>query len=460
MDETNGPPTSQTKTSQHRRRGHHKFEIKATGQAAKDYDFASKREPKKRTNVIETIGHIAKTCLGGGVVAIHESYKMCGLWSSFVLTLVFGFCISYAMYMIARSAQRMYGRVQVPSMSYPDLAQATLEIGPFQSMRKYSMCFRYMVDFTICFNLFGSCCVYQIMIARTIKQLVEGTNDVVLTGDPPLRVYILLLVIPCVCIGMITSLKYLAPFSIVADIIILKVACATVYYCIKSSPPDPFKLPVFKTVTGLFEFMGVCIFSMEGTGAVMAIENNMEKPKKIALALLGGMAIVVSIVVTIGFFGYWAFGEGSRSPVTINFPLSPFPIFLKCLFAIMIYVTYALNFWFPFELMWFYIKKKYNSEKFWFWERVYRAIFICGITIIATVFPNVSKFIGLLGSFCISNLGFIYPAFIELCLDWTDPGLGPGKWRLWRYILITVFGLILFVVGSITNIRGLIAESF
>nr|XP_034837708.1 proton-coupled amino acid transporter-like protein CG1139 [Maniola hyperantus] len=454
------PDTAASNPAPPRHRGHHKFEVKATGEAAKNYDFTSARPAKKKTTVVETIGHIAKTCLGGGVVAIHESYKMCGLWSSFFLTIVFGFCISYAMYMIAHSAQRMYGRVQVPAMSYPDLAEATLEVGPFTTMKKYSKTFRYLVDFTICFNLFGSCCVYQIMIARTIKQLVEGTNEVTLGGNPPLRVYILLLVIPCVAIAMITSLKYLAPFSIVADIIIFTVACATVYYSIRSSPPSPLDMPAFKTVTGLFEFMGVCIFSMEGLGAVMAIENNMKEPKKMGLALLGGMSIVVSIVLTIGFFGYWGFGEESKSPVTINFPLEPFPIALKCLFAVMIYVTYALNFWFPFDLMWFYIKKRYDPQKFWLWERVYRAVFICGITIIATTFPNVSKFLGVLGSFCISNMGFVYPAFIELCLDWTDPGLGPGKWRLWRFIVIITFGLTLFIVGSYTNLKGLIAESF
>ncbi|XP_047541104.1 proton-coupled amino acid transporter-like protein pathetic [Vanessa atalanta] len=443
------------------RTGHHKYVIKATGEAARNYDFKAARPPgRKRTNLIETIGNLAKSCLGGGVVAIHESYKMCGLLTSFVLTIVFGFCISYAMYMIAHSAQRIYGRVQVPQMSYPDLAEATLETGPFVSIRKYSKCFRYLVDFTICFNLFGSCCVYQIMMARTIKQLVEGTNEVSLEGNPPLRVYIICLVVPCTLLGMITSLKYLAPFSIVADFIIFTVACATVHYASKVAETSPLDMPVFKTVAGLFEFMGVCIFSMEGLGAVMAVENNMEEPRNMGRALFGGMSIVVSIVVTIGFFGYWGFGEMSKSPVTLNFPLEPFPIALKLLLGFMIYVTFALNFWFPFDLMWYYIKNKYDPSKYWLWERVYRAIFICGITCIATTFPNVSKFIGVLGSFCISNMGFIYPAFIELCLDWTDPGLGFMMWRFWRFILIVTFGLTLCVVGTYTNVKGLIKESF
>lgn len=63
---------------------------------------------------------------------------------------------------------------------------------------------------------------------------------------------------------------------------------ATVHYSIKSAEHSPLDMPIFKTVAGLFEFMGVCMVSMEGIGAVMAIENNMEEPRKMALALFGG----------------------------------------------------------------------------------------------------------------------------------------------------------------------------
>lgn len=61
----------------------------------------------------------------------------------------------------------------------------------------------------------------------------------------------------------------------------------------------------------------------------------------------------------------------------------------------MIYVTFALNFWVPFDLVWYYIKQKYDPAKYWLWERVYRALFVFVITIIAVIFPAVTKFIGL-----------------------------------------------------------------
>lgn len=76
------------------------------------------------------------------------------------------------------------------------------------------------MDVTIIIDLFGSCCVYEVVVARSIKQLVDGTDDIAEGGQLPIRAYILMLLLPCILLCMITSLKYLAPFSIVADIFI------------------------------------------------------------------------------------------------------------------------------------------------------------------------------------------------------------------------------------------------
>ncbi|XP_037875638.1 proton-coupled amino acid transporter-like protein pathetic isoform X2 [Bombyx mori] len=367
------------------------------------------------------------------------------------------------LHMLARSAQRIYGKIQVPALSYPDLAEASLAVGPWDNMRKYSKCFRYLVDLTITMDLFGACCVYQVVIARTIKQLVEGTDlttDSAVGSSPAIRIYIIALLLPCILLCMITSLKYLAPFSIVADFFILIVTVATVYYGTKHATVSPLEMPVFKTVPGLFEFIGVCVFSMEGVGATMAIENTMTEPKKVTAVLLGGMGVVMVLVMAVGFFGYWGYGELSKSPVTLNFPWEPFPIALKVFMGLMIYVTFALNFWVPFDLVWYYLKKRHQPQKYWLWERVYRIIFVTGITLIAVTFPNISKLTALIGSFCLSSMGFMYPAFIELTLDWTDPGLGFLMWRMWKCIIVALFGAVICVVGTYTNARALVHEVF
>lgn len=60
------------------------------------------------------------------------------------------------------------------------------------------------------------------VVARTIKQLVDGTSSVDDNVQPNIRVYIALLTIPIMALCMIKSFAYLAPFSLVADFFIRK----------------------------------------------------------------------------------------------------------------------------------------------------------------------------------------------------------------------------------------------
>lgn len=115
--------------------------------------------------------------------------------------------------------------LQTPVATNP--TAITRKTNSFYTISSPSTSSRYAVDFTIGVDLFGSCCVYQVVIYRTIKQLVEETEEVSNEGNPPLRVYILAIMIPCILICMITTLKYLAPFSIVADIFLGEFLVAT-----------------------------------------------------------------------------------------------------------------------------------------------------------------------------------------------------------------------------------------
>ncbi|GBP06439.1 Proton-coupled amino acid transporter-like protein pathetic [Eumeta japonica] len=407
------------------------------------------------SHTIESTGHLIKGCLGGGILGIHEAYMKAGLWTAVVLSVLFGVYITYCIHILITSAQTLYKRLHITELSYPDVAEASMETGPFPRLRKYSKLFRYAVDFIICFDLFGACCVYQIIIAKTIKQLVENNIHAMDEGNPHLRIYILALLLPILLLCMITTLKYLAPFTLVADLFIIVCVVATVVYGY-SVAPDISNRPGWKNVVGFFEFCGIAVFSMEGVGVSLPIENNMKNPMEFPKVLCAGMSVVVSFLVLVGFFGYWGYGEESSSPVTLNFPLETFPLILRCLMAIMIFVTYALNFWAPFNLVWHYLAKRHDPAKHWLWERVYRAVFIAFITVIAVAFPNIGNLMGLLGAFCLSNMGFIFPAIIELLVVWEEPGLGRCNWRLWKNVFVIIIGILLFVAGTYSNLKGLL----
>ncbi|OWR54221.1 putative proton-coupled amino acid transporter [Danaus plexippus plexippus] len=419
------------------------------------FDFVKERQIRRPTNTIESTGHLIKGCLGGGILGIHEAYMKSGLWTSLFITVIFGFYIAYCMHILVKSAQTLYKRLHLTEMSYPDLAEASLEVGPFPKLRKYSKIFRYAVDTVICIDLFGACCVYQIIIAKTIKEVVEASTEEQQYDLNRLRLYIFALLIPVLLLCMITTLKYLAPFTLIADVFIVACVVATIYYGYKSAPPLA-SVPAWKDGIGFFEFCGIVVFSMEGIGVSLPIENNMKEPEKFPKILAAGMCVVVLFLMLVGFFGYWGFGENSISPVTLNFPTEIFPTVLKCLMGVMIFITFALNFWAPFNLVWYYVSKKHSPKKYWLWERVYRSIFVIAITAIAIAFPNIGNLMGLLGAFCLSNMGFIFPAFIELLVIWESPGLGRLYWRFWKNIFVILIGVLLFVAGTYSNVKGLI----
>lgn len=152
---------------------------------------------------------------------------------------------------------------------------------------------------------------------------------------------------------------------------------------------------------------------------------------------------------------------------------------LKCLFAICIFVSYALQCYVPVEIIWKnYLAIKFeNSEKKLMWEFVTRIGIVLGtcmcterivfpsiklffffiLVLIAVVIPHLGLFISLAGSLCLSALGLIFPAIIEMCVLWPDNW---GKYNrvLIRDIGIMIIGLFALIAGTYSSIRDIFIE--
>ncbi|XP_039761713.1 proton-coupled amino acid transporter-like protein pathetic isoform X2 [Pararge aegeria] len=331
-----------------------------------DYDFTAERQNLYSTNVLESTAHLVKSCLGAGILGMHEAYMYGGLWTSLGLTVVVGFLVSYSMFMLVKSAQTMYGRLRVPRLSYPDLAEVAIATGPLKSCRRFSKAFRYLTDVFLFLNFNGTCCIFEIMIAQTLKQVLASVTDYKLS----MSILILIITAPLIALCLIRSLKYLAPFSLVADLIIVTCVLTTMYYSI-SVAADLNKRPVWKSTHGLLRFLGICIYSINGIGVTLPIENNMRRPVYFRAVLQWGMPFVVTLVMIIGFFGYWAWGEQCRSPFTVHMPSNTILTIMQGFLTITLGVTFAVHFWVPFRIIWHYVGRNYknwetSSQPSWF----------------------------------------------------------------------------------------------
>ncbi|XP_026744286.1 proton-coupled amino acid transporter-like protein pathetic [Trichoplusia ni] len=432
-----------------------RFRMRSSPVDAKSYDYRAARTHLVNPNSLgESIIHMLMFGLGAAVVAAHEAYYFVGVWTAIGLNVFIATINGYCVCTLVWSAQKLYGRVHMPTLTYPDIAEASVYLSKWPRCKKAARCFRYTIEGTLMLHLYGNCSVIVVMISRNLKQLVEGEDEI--TDDateesPPLRVYILSLMLPCAIIVMITNLKNLAPFALIADLYAVGLSLLTTYYAFVTERKPLESLPGWKSIMGAFQFTGVCVFTMESASIALPIENNMMVPTKFHYVVLGSAPTVTISMMMIGFFGYWLCGHTAIAPITVHFPFGPFPTTMKVFLCLVLYVIYAVSFYVAFDIEWFYLKRNHVMANYWFWERLYRCIHVIVITFIAYSFPFVTRLMGLIGCLATSPATFIYPAIIGLLVDWEYPGLGFLKWRLIKSIFTILFGLTVTIGGSYFN---------
>lgn len=80
---------------------------------------------------------------------------------------------------------------------------------------------------------------------------------------------------------------------------------------------------------------------------------------------------------------------------------------------------------------------------------------------LAIAIPTIGPFMSLIGAVCVSTLGFMFPAMIEILTVYRRPGFGLFNWILVKDIFLILFGIAGFVIGtyvSILEINATLAE--
>lgn len=138
-----------------------------------------------------------------------------------------------------------------------------------------------------------------------------------------MRIYIAIVVVPVLLMGQVRTLKYLVPFSMLANIFIVIVFGIVIYYLFNAPLNYEDKPLMTENVKTLPLFFATVIFAMEGIGIVMPVENEMAKPQHFLGCpgvLNTAMFIVVSLYASLGFFGYVRYGDEVKGSITLNLP--------------------------------------------------------------------------------------------------------------------------------------------
>ncbi|XP_058449870.1 proton-coupled amino acid transporter-like protein pathetic isoform X2 [Malaya genurostris] len=414
------------------------------------YNPFENRKLTHPTSDVDTLIHLLKGSLGSGILAMPLAFVNAGLWFGLGATIAIGAICTYCIHILVKCSHVLCRRAQIPSLCFADVAETAFLAGP-EGIKKYSRLARFIINLFLVLDLLGCCCIYNVFVASNIKQVVDYYTH----SHLDVRYYIVLLLVPLIFINLIRKLKYLTPFSMIANILIGTGVGITLYYIVQDLPSFS-ERQIIAEIHHMPMFFGTVIFALEGIGVVMPLENNMKTPQNFIGCpgvLNTGMAIVVGLYASVGFLGYLKYGDETKGSITLNLPVEDvLAQAVKIMIAVAIFLTYTLQFYVPMEIIWKNVKHNFNQHA----EAAEYSIRIGLVTltvVIAAALPNIGPFVTLIGAVCLSTLGMMFPAVIELVTYYEKPGYGRFNWILWKNIGLIFFGVIGFVTGTYVSIE-------
>lgn len=188
-------------------------------------------------------------------------------------------------------------------------------------------------------------------------------------------------------------------------------------------------------------FVGTAIFTFEGVGLIIPIQESMKHPEKFAGVLATVMTIVTLAMVSIGALSYAAYGSSTRTVVLLNLPQeSRFVNAVQFLYSLAILLSTPLQL-FPairiLETELFSRSGKYNPYIKW-----QKNVFRFGIVVICALIAwggagDLDKFVSLVGSFACVPLVNIYPPLLHL------KAVAKVRWQRIADYALCAFGFVL-----------------
>ncbi|KAI5865530.1 vacuolar amino acid transporter 3 [Durotheca rogersii] len=187
-------------------------------------------------------------------------------------------------------------------------------------------------------------------------------------------------------------------------------------------------------------FIGTAIFTFEGIGLIIPIQESMKSPSKFPKVMFYVMIIITVLFVTMGAVSYAAYGSKTETVVLLNLPQDNKLVNgVQFLYSLAILLSTPLQI-FPAiritENALFTRSGKYNPYIKW-QKNMFRffVVFLCALIAWGGA-DDLDKFVALVGNFACIPLVYIYPPLLHY------KGVATTRTRKVTDIALCVFGLI------------------
>ncbi|GFT60101.1 hypothetical protein NPIL_313541 [Nephila pilipes] len=480
-------------------------------------EHEKKPKEKKKTSNIGTFLHLLKGNIGTGILAMPIAISNFGLMAGVIGIIVLGIICIYCMQLLVFSSkvavaemrkckqqetqntmESGYSTVEIstvetdePSMSYDGASTSGYQVyhqsevqrnsenrkleadisldyantafqaftyGP-KIFRAWAPWMKGLVNVLLVTTQFGFCCVYFLFVGQSFHEV--SLNMKVFTT---LRAKdIMAIELPfMILLNFIPNLDMMTGVSTTA-LGLQTVGLVMMFMYFVTGPFSDNIIPYVAPFTKWPLFFGTAMFSFEGIGVVLPLENEMKRKRSFKTIVYLGMAVVVSFYLLIGICGYMKYGMDVRPSITFNLPVGCFSEVIRLLFALAIFLSYPLQMYVPLTFILPYLKSKVVCSQCNRWgklaiECIIRAILVsltCGLAIGV---PMLDLVISLIGSFASNGLALILPPFIH-AVTISKYNIKYKKLLIAIDIFLSIFGVFGLIVGSVTSISEMIHKN-
>ncbi len=412
------------------------------------YDFGNLESASSLWTIVAQIIVIS---FGPTLLSIPASFVSVGYVTGFVVTCLTVFLYAHCMRVVLATEYELCKRNSTPSMSYIGMTREAFSCGP-EYLRWCSTYTEGIVYAVFLFIWAGGNAIVFLLASQNLKD----SYDFFFHTDVDVRLIMVYLVIPLTALCWIPDLKLLLPLSFFTNVVNIVSICVIAYYAVQDLPEmgsrqmaaNPRNLPLF---------VGLLLFTINATGLMIPLKNEMKHPKKFNSKYGVITVSYASVSVMYSIFGmlcYLKWGANVNSSVIRNIPHTDFNKILIGLYGIGNCCFYPLVSYVSFDIIWNnLLKDKFEKSEYTLhYEYVCRTVIALSSMIFAYVVPNLEVFLSLTGTVGTSIDSLIIPALAETLIYHQDR-------RYWLFLkngAIIALGVVLIVMGSIDCIGQII----
>ncbi|XP_053623876.1 proton-coupled amino acid transporter-like protein CG1139 isoform X1 [Plodia interpunctella] len=419
----------------------------------KEAAAASEYQVTHPTSYMETLLHVFRGNIGSGLLAMGDAFKNGGLVFATIMTACLGIICVHAQHLLLDCSDEMYRQTKRDKPpNFPDTVYLVFLHGP-PRLRRLATTMRILVNMFLCITQLGFCCVYIVFIANNVKMICDHYGFKL-----DLSIHIIIVMVPLLLSCMVRNLKYLTPFSTIANVLML-LGVSTVIYAAAQDLPAVHTRDYIASWQQIPLYFGTAIYAFEGIGLVLPLKNEMRRPETFQkpLGVLNvGMVVVGCIFIVVGFLGYLKWGDAVEGSLTLN--LKPGEILsnvVQGLIAFAILFTYPLQFYVPIDITWPYLQTKLGDKSPVAKELGYRALLVAITFILAESIPQLGLFISLVGAVSSTALALMFPPIIQMVM--TSQNRGRVPWTMIvKDAIIILLGIFVFFTGTYESIASII----